>query len=134
MSQHLVFVYGSLKKGFHNHHFMGDADFVSEARTRDPVWLLHQFNSKTKPGAYVPGVEDKGDGYIKGEIYQVDDEGLKKLDRLEENGTRYCRRQVCFEGGLTAWMYTHADKAEAPAPAWQQIDFDKSARTYMWKP
>lgn len=131
MSKHSVFVYGSLRKGFHNNHFMKDAEFVCEARSRNPEWLLNQFNSKSKPGAFVPGITE-GDKYIKGEIYKVDDEGLAKLDKLEENGTRYQRRLVNFEGGHSAWMYVHVDKNEKPAAAREQIKYDPAVTSYEW--
>ena len=133
MSEHLVFVYGSLKSGFHNHHLMEGAELVCETRTRDPAWLLSQFNSRSKPGAFVPGVET-GDGYVTGEVYKVDDAGLEKLDKLEENGTRYQRREVSFENGVVAWMYVHADKQERPASSRQQVQFDPPTHTYKWTP
>ncbi len=133
MSEHMVFVYGSLKSGFHNHHLIDDAEFICKTRTREPSWLLEQFNSKSKPGAFVPGVVP-GNSYVSGEIYKVNDAGLEKLDKLEENGTRYQRKKVFCGNGAIAWMYIHADKQEAPALTHQQVHLDKSSRTYEWNP
>lgn len=72
-----VFVYGTLKKGCCNHHFMMGQRFVAEAATA-PIYRMHNL------GGY-PGMVRVGEGglSITGEIWEVDDAALAGLDELE---------------------------------------------------
>ena len=81
----LVFVYGTLKKGFVNHRLLEKANFLGEAylpRTK----MIHL-------GAY-PAVIAGGTKEVMGEMYQIDDTTLARLDRLEGHPSFYERRQV----------------------------------------
>ena len=81
----LVFVYGTLKRGFANHRLLEKAHFLGEA-----------YLPRTKMinlGAY-PAVIAGGTKEVMGEMYQVDDETLIRLDRLEGHPSFYERRQV----------------------------------------
>jgi gamma-glutamylcyclotransferase (GGCT)/AIG2-like uncharacterized protein YtfP len=94
-----VFVYGSLKEGFHNHVVMEMAGgkLVATGITM-PQWDMVSF------GAY-PGVIGNGECVIKGEVYEVED--LRPIDRLEGHPTFYERFVVdiaCKEP-VKAWMY-----------------------------
>ena len=86
----LVFVYGSLKQGFHNHAVLHGAEFLGEARTRDMYYMVGL-------GGY-PGVlretNNPNQAYVLGEVYKVDDKTLARLDRLEGNGSFYNREQI----------------------------------------
>ena len=70
-----VFVYGTLKKGYGNHGVMQRAGgrFVEEAVIDG--FELYAVSS-------YPGVI-RGKGLVKGEVYDVPDEGMVHLDRLE---------------------------------------------------
>jgi gamma-glutamylaminecyclotransferase len=77
---HLVFVYGTLKKGFPNHaHYMASAGFLGRYQTLQKYPLV-LFGSR-----HVPGMLDRpGDGHhIEGELYEVNDECLGRMDVLE---------------------------------------------------
>jgi gamma-glutamylaminecyclotransferase len=72
-----VFVYGTLKRGYRNHHWLAGQKFVSEARTM-PGYTLYAL------GEY-PGMvraEKDIDG-VSGELWQVTPEALAGLDQLE---------------------------------------------------
>jgi gamma-glutamylaminecyclotransferase len=73
----LVFVYGSLKRGRSNHAWLAGQSFIGTATTR-PVYRL--FNLGTYPGMIESPVAGQG---IRGEVWEVDSEGLAKLDVLE---------------------------------------------------
>lgn len=107
---HLVFVYGTLKRGFGNHGYLGDSTFVCEAKTLDEFLM--------SDGGF-PVVYEKDDerfkspflaGHIQGEIYSVSDDILQhNLDRLEGHPEWYCReaRKFLTEDGtvVSAWIY-----------------------------
>jgi len=72
---HRVAVYGSLRKGMGNHRILNGAKYLGRFDTK-PVFNLYSL------GSY-PGIKPKGRSSIVMEVYEVDDEGLKKVDRLE---------------------------------------------------
>jgi gamma-glutamylcyclotransferase (GGCT)/AIG2-like uncharacterized protein YtfP len=73
----LIFVYGTLKRGGRNHRFMAGQRFVGEAGT-GPGFILYSL------GKY-PGMvrSAQPDHHVLGELWAVDDNGLKALDALE---------------------------------------------------
>jgi gamma-glutamylaminecyclotransferase len=73
----LVFVYGTLKRGGTNHHYIAGQQFVAEART-EPRFRLYELEGF--PGMIV----DPENGLsVQGEIWAVDDTALALLDELE---------------------------------------------------
>ena len=72
-----IFVYGTLKRGCSNHHFIRDQKFVAEARTL-PQFILYNL------GGY-PGMvrDEKATEGVIGEVWEVDDFCLRQLDLLE---------------------------------------------------
>src|SRR4051812_27023287 len=71
----LIFVYGSLMKGFGNHTLLRDATFVKEGLTL-PEYTLISLGS-------FPGVLPDGTTSIKGEVYEVNLKVRDRLDQLE---------------------------------------------------
>jgi len=98
---HLVFVYGTLKRGFPNHFFLGRASFVGSG------WTVECF------ALYVdeyPGVfRDEQVSRVQGEVYAVSDAMLARLDVLEDHPALYRREQtdVALDDGrvVNAWIY-----------------------------
>lgn len=82
----LVFCYGTLKRGHANHWLMEGAKYHGNYFT-DKNYSL-----------YVEGlpflVKEKGGGGCFGELYEVTDEILEKLDRLEGHPTFYKREKI----------------------------------------
>jgi len=95
---HFVFVYGTLKQGEPNHYLLeNDANgvriFRGKAKTvnKFPLVVASRYN--------IPFVLDcAGTGLnIQGEIYEVDDDMLGHLDKLEQHPNYYTRTAQEFE-------------------------------------
>jgi gamma-glutamylcyclotransferase (GGCT)/AIG2-like uncharacterized protein YtfP len=72
-----VFVYGSLLSGLGNHGLLEDATFLGKTKTPRGFAMLDL--------GWFPGVihSDVHEAPVLGEVYEVDDDTLKRLDRLE---------------------------------------------------
>jgi gamma-glutamylcyclotransferase (GGCT)/AIG2-like uncharacterized protein YtfP len=88
----LIFVYGTLKKGFHNHHFIETQDhaFIAEATSVDKLVL---YNYWGLPYVRKP-LEGEEGNYIKGELYGIKD--LSMIDHLEGAPTHYHQKRLFF--------------------------------------
>lgn len=108
--EHLVFVYGTLKKSQPNHPVLvesknGQAKFICIGQTLDrwPLVIASQYN--------IPYLLYKSDtGHkIQGEIYAIDAEMLKFLDEFEGHPSYYTRRQMPVStlehGTIEPWIY-----------------------------
>ena len=73
-----VFVYGTLKRGLRLHHYMDDCRFIGEGTLNG--YTIHQVK-----GCWYPGIK-KGDGFVKGEVFGLDEQKLKTLDGVEGLG------------------------------------------------
>ena len=76
-----MFVYGTLKRGFHNHRLLTEsrATFVATAKTRAPMRLVL--------GEYgIPYLMKEGDaaGRVPGELWEVDDAETMTAAAIEE--------------------------------------------------
>lgn len=81
-----VFVYGTLKRGYWNHRLLEKSKFVGEGTISG--YELYDLGSY--PGI-IPG-EKKDE--VDGELYEIDNETLIRLDRLEGEGFLYLRKEV----------------------------------------
>jgi gamma-glutamylaminecyclotransferase len=93
-----LLVYGSLRRGERANRFLADATFVGVARTA-PGCMLYDL------GAF-PGLVHGGEGAVLGELYDVDDDLLARLDRYEGTPNFYRRELVELEDGSSAQTYT----------------------------
>lgn len=76
MKKYLLFVYGSLKKGFGNHsYYLKNANYVGTFET-EPNYKMFSLG-------YYPGVIEDGNTSIRGELYQISEEELEHIDSLE---------------------------------------------------
>jgi gamma-glutamylaminecyclotransferase len=101
----LLFVYGTLKRGYSNHPFLGGQEFQGVDRTA-PGFAL--FSLGSHPGMVeVPGEP----GSVTGEVWSVDPACLGRLDVLEGIEEGLYRRGVVpltgpFSGrGVEAYYY-----------------------------
>ena len=78
--RHLVFVYGTLKKGFPNHD-----DYMESAKRLGKYKTVEKFPLVLCGMRYVPCMLHRpGRGHhVEGELYEVDDECLNRIDALE---------------------------------------------------
>jgi gamma-glutamylcyclotransferase (GGCT)/AIG2-like uncharacterized protein YtfP len=97
-----VFVYGSLKQGFHNHRLLALAKKVGDTE----IMGYKMVNLGQFPGI-ISDIESKTP--IKGEVYEVNAEQMATLDRLEGHPHFYMRFPVTTDLG-TAWVYTLSEK------------------------
>jgi gamma-glutamylaminecyclotransferase len=100
----LVFVYGTLKRGYWNHDLLSSAPFVGEAVSVDD---FRMGNVGSFPEIQLAEIGDQA-GRVTGEIYDVDERTLQSLDRLEANGRMYEREELEFEVNgdvVIAWAY-----------------------------
>ncbi len=93
----VVFVYGTLLAGETNHHYLARARLVGEART-PAIFELYDL------GPY-PGLVERGEHAVVGELYEVDEATLAALDRLEDHPQFYRRVNVVLDNGTTAETY-----------------------------
>ena len=107
MNKHLVFVYGTLRRGGARampEVFPG-AKFVGRASVRGRLYDL---------GAYPCLRLDDSDSRVTGEVYEVDDEILDRMDGIEA-ADDYRRRRVEVSldaGGSACWVYAPEREAE----------------------
>ena len=117
--QHRVFVYGTLLCGEVNHPLLAGARLLGPHRT-PPRYSLYDL------GAY-PGVARRGCTAVVGEVYEVDAQGLGRLDRLEEYPRLYDREPIATPYGR-AWIYLYrgrlADRPTIPGGDWRAYASD----------
>ena len=100
MNKHLVFVYGTLRRGgarampirFPN------SKFIADAKVSGSLYDL---------GAYPGLLLNESSSLVIGEVYEVDDEVLNKLDEFEAS-SKYGRKQVEISLGThrrLCWTY-----------------------------
>lgn len=102
IEKNLVAVYGTLKKGNSNYwHYLADSQFVGAGETADKYPLV------IKGLPYL--INHKGVGYnVDVDVFNVSDDVLKALDRLEGHPRWYKRTKVNIKVGtqtLSCWIY-----------------------------
>ncbi len=105
-----VFVYGTLMSGFENSHLLENQKLLGKAFTH------YKFTMRAR---FIPFLSrdssNKKASNIFGEVYEVDEECLKRLDSLEGHPTFYKREKIylLMDAGRfeEAWCYLCEDKA-----------------------
>lgn len=94
----LVFVYGSLRNGFHNHVYLKDAEFIGNFQTLEKFYM-YSYRSYSYPYIIREKLENSifDPVQIKGEVYKIDETILKRLDILEGNPDFYKRQSIYVE-------------------------------------
>lgn len=95
-----IAVYGTLKRGHYNNRFIGTSEFIGEGITKDK----YQMTSN----GHFPYLSKNGDYNIKVEVFEVNEDDLKNIDRLEGHPTFYKREVVDIiigEDILKCWIY-----------------------------
>lgn len=97
----LIFTYGTLMSGLHNHHFLKNSKFIARAHTQIPYVMY---------GRGIPYVSKEEHRYpITGELYEITADQLDSIDILEGHPNFYKREEipVIQEDGqeTVAWIY-----------------------------
>jgi len=94
-----LFVYGSLKKGCHNHGLLRNARYLGDYSTEAKYTMVDM-------GSF-PGVfhDENSVTSIHGEIYEIDETTLTILDRLEGHPNFFHREKIMCDGYGEAWVY-----------------------------
>lgn len=92
-----VLVYGTLKRGYTNHHWLAGAPFLGEGVMAGLA--LHDL------GPFPMAVPSPNNDRLHGELYRVDRLTLAGLDRLEGTPRLYERWLHPLQGGGKAWVY-----------------------------
>jgi gamma-glutamylaminecyclotransferase len=96
-----MFVYGTLKRGHGNNHYLRNCEFLGEALSLKPEFAMSGFG--------IPFLHEGGEQRVYGELWEVDPDALVRIDRLEGHPRHYCRRLKIFvdqQGKRhAAWVY-----------------------------
>lgn len=124
MNQHLVFVYGTLRRGSAGAmsiRFPG-SKFIAEAQVSGSLYDL---------GAYPGLLLDESNSLALGEVYEVDDELLDELDAFEAS-SHYWRKQVEISLGArreACWVYVPRPEFYSPSVLIPSGDWIEYAQT-----
>lgn len=103
LEEHLVAVYGTLKKGHGNYYrHLTESKFIGKGVTKDKYPLI------VRGLPYL--LEEKGKGHhVEVEVYKVDDDTFSDLDALEGHPNWYKRKEVVIRLSsgkeVKAWIY-----------------------------
>lgn len=117
-SEHLVFVYGTLRSAHSNHHLLEDANSYGTGTTVENYAMY-----LTSGYPYVNSCEPRYQ--IAGELYGIDDSTLEVLDKMEGHPRHYERREIQVTVGrkqYSAWMYFK----DPPGVLMQNGDYSKA--------
>ena len=95
-----VFVYGTLRRSLEWHHILSNSNFLGEAKTKDKYALY------ADDIPYV--IQNEAISNIIGEVYEVNESTLSRLDNLEGHPDWYCRKEINVtieEKEISAWIY-----------------------------
>ncbi len=98
-----IFVYGTLKKGHRAHNFLEEhnAVFLKEVSTH-PEYHLYKLG-------WFPGMvlDEHIRGGVRGELYEVSEECLERLDQYEGAPHLFRREEMELDDGTTAISYLY---------------------------
>lgn len=120
---HRIFVYGTLKRGGINHHFLRRARHVVATHT-----LLRFTMVSCGP---FPAIVADGRREVYGEVYEVDQATLRELDKLEDVPNLYERVPITLADGSAAeaWVMRPEDAADFPViPSGRWMTAEERAR------
>lgn len=117
-----VFVYGTLKKGHGNHHYLEKSKFLGPCTIKG----IYEFVDL----GYFPAVVRRERGPVRnivGEVYEVDSDTMVSLDALEGHPGFYERIMVATPFSTAedtagrAWVYTLPERT-VHRPNWSYVD------------
>ena len=124
MKYHKLFVYGTLRRGQRNNHLLGKSLHYGTCYIDGTMYSLggFPFINTTKPGI------------VLGEVFEVNDETLARIDYLEgysgvEDNNFYERIQVPCTLGVDVYVYVQNDReGNRPIPDGDWIRHEQEQR------
>ena len=113
MNEVNVAVYGSLKRGLHNHHLLASSSFLGEYET-GPSYSMVDLG-------YFPGLIAHGCTAIQVEVYAVTDAVLRQLDILEGAPHFYERTTANISFFGDAYLYLLSSEYAELLERWDDI-------------
>lgn len=131
----LLFVYGSLKRGYWNHHYMKDCEFLGDVSTYSDEFAV--FNVGFPMVLTAKSIVHQDCELLKrvrGELWKVD--SLERFDRLENEGSLYVRKEITVwalgRDVEDAWIYVaHPDYKDIRYKA--PLCYVNSDNEYEWR-
>lgn len=120
-----VFVYGSLKKGFSNHHIIEKAKFHGKVQTLKKYAM---FKEKNANYPYMLNISNNKYHHIIGELYMITDAKLLlEIDKFEDAPEYYERKVIDViykDKNIKAFAYFFTDKTipknQSPLKEWKE--------------
>lgn len=107
IKKHYLFVYGSLISHNSHHYLLEGSKFVGRAILEN--YGLYKI-------AWYPGIVLKEGSKVLGEVYEVDENTLKKIDEFEGEGELYKREKIKVilenKKELEVWTYIYLQEVE----------------------
>ena len=124
MNKHFVFVYGTLRRGGAGAMSIRfpNSKFIADAKVSGSLYDL---------GAYPGLLLNESNSLVIGEVYEVDDEILNKLDEFEASSS-YRRKQLEISLGAhakTCWVYEPDPEFYSPRTLITSGDWAEYAKT-----
>src|SRR5260370_30150481 len=100
MAKILLFVYGTLKRGFPQNRLLADQEFIGEVQTLPHYRLLTN-------GSYPCLVPEPGQGVaVHGELWLVEESPLARIDEYESVPLTFLPQEIEISGHSThAWAF-----------------------------
>ena len=128
---HKLFIYGSLKRGFKQHdRHMQTAHFIDEVETAQAAYTLVAVLDPDSDTPF-PGLVEGGETRIKGELYEIGENALARLDEYE--GDDYSLVEVALNNGQTALAYAYTGQDIPVTPAHPYIRATGDLREWVVK-
>ena len=104
LAETILFFYGSLKRGYSNHHRIAAQTFLGDAVTLPRYRIIDL-------GQYGGMIRDETNGLaVKGELWAIDSKCLTELDEFEMSEGVFARMPVAVAGreGVQSYCWTGA--------------------------
>ena len=129
MKKYLVAVYGSLRSGMGNHqYYLSDSEYKGTFST-EPEYTLHSLQ-------WYPGLKLNGNTSVVMEVYEVDEDTLKNLNRLEgycpgEKSTFYDRIEIDTPWGKAfTYIYVNELSKDSIVESGDWVEFKNKEKSW----
>ena len=129
MKKYLVSVYGSLRKKQSNYEYHLSNSTYKGTFTTEPEYTMHSLS-------YYPGLKLNGNHSIVMEVYEVDEDTLKNLNRLEgycpgEKSTFYDRIEIDTPWGKAfTYIYVNELSKESIVESGDWVGFKNKEKSW----